>query len=171
MSAPLSFCDIRARFGQMPAPQKSIEEQTGWNPDLLFKDYLNRVRRHRKEQEEHAAEDALLAVIDAMNAPKRERWTDPERVAAKSLMRAGPSIQQSEKFQELREKFNGKIDVTVMPEIRALMMCLSGVSMFRQVDEIQENTEEALEEQAEEKERSEVTEARGPSEISEPNAR
>ena len=26
MSTPLSFCDISARYGQMPAPQKSIEE-------------------------------------------------------------------------------------------------------------------------------------------------
>ena len=61
MSTPLSFCDISTRFGQVPAPQRSIEEQTGWNPNLLFKDYLNKVRRHRKEQEEHAAEDALLS--------------------------------------------------------------------------------------------------------------
>lgn len=167
MSAPLSFCDISARPGQMPAPPATAEGQTGWNPNLLFKDYLNKVRRYRKEQEEHAAEDALMAVIDAMNAPKEERRTDPEKVAAQSLMRAGPSIQQSEKFQELREKCGGKIDLAVMPEIRALLMCLGDVSMFRQMDEIQENTEKALEEQAEEEERLEVTEARGPSEISE----
>ena len=169
MSTPLSFCDISTRFGQVPAPQRSIEEQTGWNPDLLFKDYLNKVRRHRKEQEEHAAEDALLAVIDAMNTRDKDRNVDPEKVAAESLMRAGPSVQQSEKFQELREKSGGKIDITVMPEIRALMMCLSSTTMFRHVDEIQENTDKALEEQAEEEERLKVTEAHRFSEISDPN--
>ena len=84
-------------------------------------------------------------------------------------MRAGPSIQQSEKFQELREKFGGKIDITVMPEIRALMMCLSSTTMFRHVDEIQENTDKALEEQAEEEERLKVTETRGPSETNDPD--
>ena len=38
MSTPLSFCDISARYGQMPAPQLTIEEQTGWNPKQLFLD-------------------------------------------------------------------------------------------------------------------------------------
>ena len=37
MQTPLSFCDITARFGQTPAPQKSIAEQTGWNPNQLFR--------------------------------------------------------------------------------------------------------------------------------------
>jgi len=36
MSIPLSFCDISARYGQMPAPQKSIEEQTGWNRNTTY---------------------------------------------------------------------------------------------------------------------------------------
>ena len=43
MSTPLSFCDISARYGQTPAPQQSIEEQTGWNPRQLFLDYLQKV--------------------------------------------------------------------------------------------------------------------------------
>ena len=48
MSTPLSFCDISARYGQMPAPQKSIEEQTGWNPRQLFLNYLQKVREQRE---------------------------------------------------------------------------------------------------------------------------
>lgn len=48
------------------------------------------------------------------------------------------------------------------------MMCLSSTTMFRHVDEIQENTDKALEEQAEEEERLKVTETRDPSEINDP---
>lgn len=155
MSTPLSFCDISARYGQMPAPRQSIEEQTGWNPNMLFMDYLNKVRRHREEQEEHAAEDALLAVIDAMTAPKEDRLADPERVAVEALTRAGPSLQESERFQELREKLDGRAEITDLPELQALMFCLSGMSLLRQVDSVQD-------ERAEDK-RLEVTEQRAPS--------
>lgn len=156
-------------MGRCPLPREASRSRLAGTPTCFSRTYLNKVRRHRKEQEEHAAEDALLAVIDAMNTRDKDRNVDPEKVAAESLMRAGPSVQQSEKFQELREKSGGKIDITVMPEIRALMMCLSSTSMFRHMDEIQENTDKALEEQAEEEERLKVTEARGPSEISDPN--
>ena len=78
MSTPLSFCDISARYGQMPAPQKSVEEQTGWNPNQLFKDYLMKLQRLREQEEEHAREDALMAMIDAMNAPERDRQSDQD---------------------------------------------------------------------------------------------
>ena len=71
MSTPLSVCDIGARYGQMPAPQKTIEGQTGWDFNRLMQDYLRKVRLQRKEDEEDAVEDALMAVIDAMNAPWR----------------------------------------------------------------------------------------------------
>ena len=36
MSTPLSFCDISARYGQVPAPQQTIEEQTGWNRNTTY---------------------------------------------------------------------------------------------------------------------------------------
>lgn len=142
MSTPLSLFDVSARYGQAPAPQKTVEEQTGWDPGTLFRDYLNKVRRQQKEQEEHAAEDALLAMIDAMNASKEDRRAGPERVAAEALMRAGPSVQQSEELQELRERSGGRIDVTDMPELQALMMCLCSAERLGRLDGVQEQRPE-----------------------------
>lgn len=168
MSTPLSFCDISARYGQTPAPQKTIEEQTGWNFNQLFSDYLNKVRAQREEDEAHASEDALMAMIDAMNAPEEDRQTDQDKTAVQALMKAGPALLESEKFNKLRVQFKGEIDVTVMPEIRALMATLGDASSFKQVDDIQEEQKEQKE-LAEEKERLEVTEARDPSETSDPD--
>ena len=86
MSTPLSFCDISARYGQMPAPQKSVEEQTGWNPNQLFKDYLMKLQRLREQEEEHAREDALMAMIDAMNASEEDKASGKtERTLTESL--------------------------------------------------------------------------------------
>lgn len=168
MSTPLSFCDISARFGQMPAPQKSLAEQTGWNAGQLFQDYLNKVRKAREEEEEHASEDALMAMIDAMNAPEEERMSKQDKVAAQSLMQAGPTAYRSEKFDEIRKKFDGEVNLSVMPEIRALLACLGDPGTFKQVDDIQEEQQEQ-EEQLEKEERLEVTETRAPGETSDPN--
>ena len=49
MSMPLSFCDISARYGQTPAPQKSAADQTGWNPRQIFLDYMQKLRERQKE--------------------------------------------------------------------------------------------------------------------------
>ncbi len=171
MSTPLSFCDISARYGQTPAPQKTSAEQTGWNPNLLFRDYLNKVRKFRADQEAHADEDALMAMIDAMNAPEEERLSDQDKVAAQSLLEAGPAAYKSEKFQEIRKKFDGEVNITVMPEVRALLAVLGDASNFKQIDDIQEEQEEqkelAKDQQAEE-ERLEVTETGDLSDTGEP---
>lgn len=162
MSTPLSFCDISARFGQMPAPRQTIEEQTGWNSRNLFLDYLNKVRKQREEDEAHASEDALMAMIDAMNAPEEDRLSGQDKAAAESLLKAGPAAYNSDKFAEIRKKFDGKVNITVMPEIRALLAVLGDASNFKQVDDIQEEQREQ-EERIQEEERLEVTEARDPS--------
>ena len=57
MSTPLSFCDISARYGQAPAPQKTLEEQTGWNSKELFLSYLSKVRAQRKQDAKEDKED------------------------------------------------------------------------------------------------------------------
>lgn len=171
MSTPLSFCDISVRYGQAPAPQQTVAEQTGWNPNLLFRDYLNKVRKYREEQEAHASEDALMAMIDAMNAPEEDRLSNQDKVAVESLLKAGPAAYNSEKFAEIREKFEGKVNVTVMPEIRALLAILGDASNFKQIDDIREEQEEQKElakEQQADKERLEVTEARDPSKTGDP---
>ncbi|MDE6899048.1 MAG: hypothetical protein K2P16_07305 [Lawsonibacter sp.] len=167
MSTPLSFCDISARYGQMPAPQKSVEEQTGWNPNQLFKDYLMKLQRLREQEEEHAREDALMAMIDAMNAPERDRQSDQDTVAARSLAKAGAAVYKSEKFQDVRATFDGEVNINVMPEIRALLALLGSADTLRQVDDIQEEQEEQRE-LSEKRESLEVTEQRDPGNPSDP---
>ena len=69
MQTPLSFCDITARFGQTPAPQKSIAEQTGWNPNQLFRDYLTKVRSQREKDEKEA-----IALAGQHGAEEAASW-------------------------------------------------------------------------------------------------
>ena len=168
MSTPLSFCDISARYGQMPAPQKTIEEQTGWNSRNLFLDYLNKVRQMRAEEEEHAEEDALMAMIDAMNAPEEDRQSSQEWTASRSLLKAGPAVYNSEKFAKVRKAFDGEVDITVMPAIQVLLASLSAPGLFKEVDDIQEEQQEQ-EERIQEEERLEVTEERDPSQTPDPD--
>ena len=140
MSTPLSFCDISARYGQMPAPQQSIEEQTGWNPKQLFLDYMRKVREQREKNAKDAEEDALMAMIDAMNASEedkasgRVKWVDPTQTLT----------------------------------VQVLMSCLGDRFTFEQADRIQENQKD--QEQKAEEERLEVTEARDPSDTIDPDS-
>ena len=90
MSTPLSFCDISARYGRTPAPQQSVEEQTGWNSKELFLDFLGKVREQR---EKNAKEDALMAMVDAMNASEEDKASGKtERTLVNSLSSAGKAI-------------------------------------------------------------------------------
>ena len=166
MSTPLSFCDISARYGQMPAPQKSVEEQT-WNPKQLFLDYMQKVQDQREKNAKEAEEDALMAMIDAMNAPERDRQSDQDTVAARSLAKAGAAVYKSEKFQDVRATFDGEVNINVMPEIRALIALLGSADTLRQVDDIQEEQEEQRE-LSEKRESLEVTEQRDPGNPSDP---
>ena len=163
MSTPLSFCDISARFGQKPAPQQTIEEQTGWNPRQLFLDYLQKVREQREENAKDAEEDALMAMIDAMNASEEDMESGrTEQTLTESLANAGKAI---------NERYNGRVAPEDTLTVQVLLSCLGDRFNFEQVDEIQENQDKAQEdrEQETEKERLEVTEACDPSETGEPN--
>lgn len=167
MSTPLSFCDISARFGQTPAPQKTLEEQTGWNSKNIFLSYLEQVRRLKAEEEAHAEEDALMAMIDAMNEAREDHSSSEEWVAARSLAKAGPAVYNSEKFGMVRKAFDGAVDISVMPAIQVLLASLSAPGLIREVDDIQEEQEEQLE-RIQEKESLEVTEKRDPSKTLDP---
>ena len=170
MSTPLSFCDISARYGQMPAPQKSVEEQTGWNPNQLFKDYLMKLQRLREQEEEHAREDALMAMIDAMNASEEDKASGrADQAAAKSLADAGKAIvAQSEEILEDGTKRVKWVDPTQTLTVQVLMSCLGDRFTFEQADRIQENQKD--QEQKAEEERLEVTEARDPSDTIDPDS-
>lgn len=163
MSTPLSFCDISARYGQTPAPRQSIEEQTGWNPRQLFLDYLQKVREQREEDAKKAEEDALMAMIDAMNASEEDKVSGKmERTLTESLANAGKAI---------NERYNGRVAPEDTLTVQALMACLGDRVTFEQVDEIQKDQDKAQEDQKQEaeKERLEVTEARDPSDTIDPD--
>ena len=154
MSTPLSFCDISARYGQMPAPQKSIEEQTGWNPKQLFLDYMQKFREQKKRNAKQDKEDALMAMVDAMNAPKEDREAGKtDMVGPNSLMKASKAI---------IEQYEGKVNPMQTLEVQVLLSCLGDRFVYEEIDEVQENQQQAQEQQTRE-EHLEVTEARDPS--------
>ena len=167
MSTPLSFCDISARYGQMPAPQKSVEEQTGWNSKELFLDFLGKVREQREKNAKDAEEDALMAMVDAMNASEEDKASGKtERTLVNSLSSAGKAIiAQHETVLEDGTRQVEWFDPTQTLTVQVLMSCLGDRFNFEQADKIQENQEQAKEQESEE-ERLEVTEARDPSDPS-----
>ena len=162
MSTPLSFCDISARYGQMPAPQQSVEEQTGWNPKQLFLDYMRKVRDRHRQSAKEAEEDALMAMIDAMNASEEDKASGrTERTLTNSLAQAGKAIS---------EQYGGKVDPTTTLTVQALLSCLGDRFNFEQADKVEENTREAqqLREQEAKEECLDVTEQRDLSDTSDP---
>ena len=163
MSTPLSFCDISARFGQGPAPRQTVEEQTGWNPKQFFLDLLQKIQDRKEQSAKEAEEDALMAMIDAMNASEEDKASGrTEQTLTESLANAGKAI---------NERYNGKVAPEDTLTVQALLACLGDRFTFEQADEIQENQDKSQEdrEQETEKERLEVTEACDPSETGEPD--
>ena len=165
MSAPLSFCDISARYGQAPAPRKTPEEQTGWNLSEVFRNYMLKVRRRSQQAAKEAEEDALMAVIDAMIASKEERAEKTNLTEANSLVQAGRAIAaQSEEIQEDGTRRAAWVDPTKTLTVQVLVSCLGDRFTFE--EEIQEKGEQDWEQKAEEEKRLDVTEARDPSDPS-----
>lgn len=170
MSTPLSFCDISARYGQMPAPQQSVEEQTGWNPRQIFLNYLQKVREQREKNAEYAEEDALMAMIDVMNASEEDKESGKtEQTLTNSLADAGKAIvAQSEEIMEDGTKRTRWVDPTQTLTVQVLLSCLGDRFSFEQADQVEENNRETLE-QEEDEMRLEVTETRDPGETSDLN--
>ena len=170
MSTPLSFCDISARYGQMPAPQQSIEEQTGWNPRQIFLNYLQKVREQREKNAEYAEEDALMAMIDVMNASEEDKESGKtEQTLTNSLADAGKAIvAQSEEIMEDGTKRTRWGGPTQTLTVQVLLSCLGDRFSFEQADQVEENNRETLE-QEEDEMRLEVTETRDPGETSDLN--
>ena len=159
MSTPLSFCDISARYGQAPAPQKTLEEQTGWNSKELFLSYLSKVREQRRQDAKEDKEDALMAMIDAMNAPEEDREAGRTDMAgAESLRKAG---------QAIIKQYDGKVAPSETLAVQALLACLGDRFTFEEADEVQDNREKA--QKLEEEKSLEVTEARDPGNPSAPD--
>ena len=143
MSTPLSFCDVSARYGRTPAPRRTPAEQTGWNSNQLFNDFMLKFRKKREEDREDAREDALMAVIDAMNDPERAGRAVPEEDA-------------------------GRADPARSLPVRVILSVLGGRAAFEEADGVLERQERG--EQKAGEERLEVTQARGLGSPSDPNS-
>ncbi len=150
MSTPLSFCDISARYGRAPAPQQTVEEQTGWNPKQLFLDYMQKVQDQREKNAKEAEEDALMAMVDAMNASEEDKGRT-EQTLANSLAKAGKAIVD----QHVEVRPDGTKQVTFVDPsatltVQALLSCLGDRFNFEEADQIQEDQEKAEEQRTEE---------------------
>lgn len=196
MSTPLSICDISARYGQMPASQQLVGELTGWNTKQSFSEHLymalerresvqeaeqdpfeamndaildnfRKAEEMRKQRAKEDEEDALMAVIDALNASEEDKESGRlEQTLTKSLAKAGKAVtEQSEEVLEDGTKSVGWVDPLTHLSVRVLLSCLSDRFDFEQVDQVQENIREAQEvqevrEQETEEEGLDVTEQR-----------
>lgn len=204
MSTPLSICDNSARFGQMPALQQLAGEQTAWNPKQSFVDCMalelrgekvqeveedpfeamtyvildnfRKAEEWRKQKAKESEEDALIAVIDALNASEEDLESGRlEQTLTKSLMQAGKAItEQSEDVLEDGTKSVGWVDPLTHLSVRVLLSCLGDRFNFEQADEVRENIREAQElrerqEQGAEKESLDVTGQRDLSDTGNPS--
>lgn len=162
MSTPLSVCDIGARYGQAPAPQKTVEGQAGWDLGQTFRNYLLKVRRQNQQAAKEAEEDALMAVIDAMNASEEDKRSGRlERTLTKSLADAGRAIaEQNEEVLEDGTRQAEWVDPSLSLTIQVLLSCAGDRFTFEQADEVRENAEESLEKQRAGEESRNVTEKR-----------
>ena len=170
MNMPLSVCDIGARYGQAPAPQKTVEGQAGWDLGQTFRNYLLKVRRQNQQAAKEAEEDALMAVIDAMNASEEDKRSGRlERTLTKSLADAGKSIaEQHEEVQEDGTRQAEWVDPSLSLTIQVLLSCAGDRFTFEQADEVRENAEESLEKQRAGEESRNVTEKRSLSDTGDP---
>ena len=124
MQTPLSFCDITARYGQMPAPRQTLAQQTGWDPEALFRSYLTKVREQRDRSQKEAVEDALMELVDAVNAP---RWERPHTLFGSLL--------------DVSSEQDGRSDIAENPAVEAILAMIRAQAAFRQVDSVLEREE------------------------------
>lgn len=103
-----------------------MQELTGWDPNQLFLGYMQKVREKREEDLKHAEEDALMAMVDAMNAGSRETAEDILRKASQSIS----------------EKTDGQVDPATTLTVQAILACLGDRVSFEEADELREAQEE-----------------------------
>lgn len=176
MSMPLSICDTSAMYGQMPAPQQLAGEQNGWNSKQSFSsclsmaleqresvqeagqdpfeamheaflENLRKAEEMRKQRAREKEENALMAVIDALNAPEEDvKSGKVERTLTDSLMKAGEAIrEQSEEILPDGSKWVTYVDPMTRLSVQALLACLGDRFNFEQADQVRENVREAQE--------------------------
>lgn len=144
-------CDIGGRYHPV-TPQPTLEELTGWNPNTLFLDFMNKVREKRERDLDEAEEDALMAMIDAMNVSQRDRESGRARETAEEIL-----LKAS---QTIGEKTGGKGNPADTLTVQVLLSCLGDRFTFDQADELTEQDRAEEEQQTEE-----VTQTEQPQDI------
>lgn len=132
------MCDIGARYHAVPE-KPTLQELTGWDPNTLFLDYMNKVREKRERELDEAEEDALMAMVDAMNVSSRDRESGRARETAEEIL-----LKAS---QTIAEKTGGKVDPTTTLTVQAILACLGDRFTFDQADELQAEREDQAEEE------------------------
>lgn len=123
------MCDIGARYHPVPKTP-TLQELTGWDPNQLFLGYMNKVREKRDEELKHAEEDALLAMVDAMNAAKQEGSRARESVE-EILLKASRAIS---------EKRGDEADPGEALTVQVILACLGDRFQPVQEEELTEET-------------------------------
>lgn len=132
------MCDIGARYH--PVPEKpTLQELTGWDPNTLFLDYMNKVREKRDRELDEAEEDALMAMVDAMNVSRRDRESGRARETAEEIL-----LKAS---QTIAEKTGGKADPADTLTVQVILACLGDRFTFDQADEFQAERQDRAEEE------------------------
>ena len=146
IQTPLTTCDIGARYH--PVPEKpTLQELTGWDPNTLFLDYMNKVRKKREEELEHAEEDALMAMVDAMNVSQRDRESGRARERAEDILQKAS--------QAISEKTGGRTDPTTTLTVQAILACLGDRFTLEETGDCLEAQRERTEEVTQEQQTSE----------------
>lgn len=130
-----SFYDIQMRYdpGYNPNAVKNVLD---WNPSEMFRQYLAAVRERRDREEGQQIEDALMAVIDSMNASEDESGADRDQAVTEALRSAGEAVSQ---------RANGKGDPTQSLPVQVILACLGDRARLEMADAVREEHEEQLE--------------------------
>lgn len=102
----------------------------------MFRQYLACVRERRNREESQQTEDALMAVIDSMNASEGESGADRDRAVTDALQSAS---------QAVSEQTGGKQDPTSSLPVQIILACLGDRARLEMADEVQQAHEEKLE--------------------------
>lgn len=133
------FCDIQTRYDPEFYDKynpNSVQNRLNWNPSDTFRQYLASVKERRTREESQQVEDALMAVIDSMNASDDESGADRDQAVTGALQSASQAISQ---------RSGGKADPTGDPSVQLILACLGDRVRLEMADDIQEEHEAQME--------------------------
>jgi len=134
------FCDIQTRYDHRFYTKynpNSVQNKLDWNPSETFKQYLMAVKERQYKEESQETEDALMAVIDSMNASEDESGASRDQAVTNALQSASAAVSR---------KMGGKGDPTTTLSVRMILSCLGDRVQMEMTDEVQDEHEKQLQE-------------------------